>query len=121
MRMFIGSFIVTLVTVVGLGLIGGTAHSVPGSAGGSVRVYDQTGYRGTFVGVENSSDNRGWCIPVGKALPDNVGRSVQNNTGRKVQAYADTACKRGGFNLAPYGARSGIRGGKVYVRSIRIS
>lgn len=88
---------------------------------GTVKVFSGKGYTGSRVGVEASPDNRGWCIRVGNALPGHVGRSIQNDTGRTVKAYASSDCTTRGFTVKAYGSRSGVNGGPVYVRSMRIS
>lgn len=87
---------------------------------GKVTVYVGRGYRGRTVSVETSSDNRGWCVPVSRALGD-VGRSLSNDSAWRVLAYRGSRCEAGtGFTVKPHAARSGVNGGPVYVRSIRI-
>lgn len=121
MRTFIRTSIISFIvvfTVTGLGLL--ASGQALAASGGSVNVWTQKGLRGSVARIEAMSDNTGWCIPVGKSLPGGVGRSIRNDSKYLVKAYAGSRCDRGGFNVKPGAQRTGIMGGAVYIRSIKI-
>lgn len=121
MRTFIKTFILSFIVmfaVTGIGLLAsGQASAAPGSF---VNVWTQKGFKGSVARVEAMSDNLGWCIPVGESLPGGVGRSIRNDSKYLVKAYAGSRCDRGGFNVKPGTKRTGVMGGAVYIRSIKI-
>jgi len=121
MRTFIKTFIISFIVVfavTGIGLLAsGQASAAPGSF---VNVWTQKGFKGSVARVEAMADNIGWCIPVGESLPGGVGRSIRNDSKYLVKAYAGSRCDRGGFNVRPGTKRTGVMGGAVYIRSIKI-
>jgi len=106
----------------GAGMALGTALAGEAEAAtASVAIYTQKGFKGSVVKVEAMRDNAGWCIPVGKSLPGDVGRSIKNGSSTYiVKAYAGSRCDRGGFNVQPGSQRTGVMGGAVYIRSIKL-
>jgi len=122
MRTFVKTFILSFIVmfvVTGIGLLASGQASA--ASGGSVNVWTQKGLRGSVARIEAMSDNIGWCIPVGKSLPGGVGRSIKNGSSTYVvKAYAGERCDRGGFNVKPGTQRTGVMGGAVYIRSIKI-
>lgn len=121
MRTFIKTFIISFIvmfTVTGVGLLASGQASA--ASGSFVNVWTQKGLSGSVARIEAMSDNIGWCIPVGKSLPGKVGRSIRNDSNYLVKAYAGERCDRGGFNVKPGTQRTGVMGGAVYIRSIKI-
>lgn len=112
--------LVAFAIVAGLSAALSGAADASGPRQGTVTVFAQRGYQGQAVKVETSSDNRGWCVPVGKALNGDVGRSIDNGSAWQVKAYPKLGCKGSGFIVKPYAGRTGVKGGKIYVRSIMI-
>src|SRR5690606_33612026 len=102
----------------GIGLL--SSGQATAASGSFVNVWTREGFLGSVARVEAMSDNTGWCIPGGQSLQGGVGRSSKNGSKYADKAYAGTRYARSCFSVKPGTQRSGVMGGAVYIRSIKI-